>query len=289
MYTLTIICWVIALVLLARITWWLVAPAPVANSVSVSAQPTSAASNSEVNLNKLLALNLFGAEQSRQQQLSSAPKTTLNVRLVGVAASNVPERSAAIIQQGAAQETYIVGDRLSNSSVKIAEIYADRVILDNGGRLETLQLEDVGEDRPALALTVDEQTDSTTAQQGSVEGAVQATRIEAVDDQATQQQLREIQQNPANLFNYLSISPVRENGNLIGYRLSPGSDPSLFKQVGLESGDLAVAINGYDLTDMSQAMLATEELQNSEHALIEIERNGERLEIDFSLSQKRER
>ena len=31
----------------------------------------------------------------------------------------------------------------------------DRVILDNGGRLETLQLEDIGEDRPALSLVVE--------------------------------------------------------------------------------------------------------------------------------------
>ena len=51
------------------------------------------------------------------------------------------------------------------------------------------------------------------------------------------------------------------DGELIGYRLSPGKEPELFKQMGLQNNDLAVAINGYQLTDLKQAMAAINELR----------------------------
>lgn len=42
----------------------------------------------------------------------------------------------------------------------VEEIHADRVILDNNGRLETLKMEDIGEDRPALSLIVGDSDNS---------------------------------------------------------------------------------------------------------------------------------
>ncbi|MEM7151174.1 MAG: type II secretion system protein GspC, partial [Pseudomonadota bacterium] len=68
-----------------------------------------------------------------------------------------------------------------------------------------------------------------------------------------------------------------------GYRLSPGKEPELFKQMGLQNNDLAVAINGYQLTDLKQAMAAMNELRNSTDATITIERDGEQIDVLFSL------
>jgi len=73
------------------------------------------------------------------------------------------------------------------------------------------------------------------------------------------------------------------DGELIGYRLSPGKEPELFKQMGLQNNDLAVAINGYQLTDLKQAMAAMNELRNSTDATITIERDGEQIDVLFSL------
>ncbi|MFP3458979.1 hypothetical protein R0J89_22260, partial [Psychrobacter sp. SIMBA_152] len=60
----------------------------------------------------------------------------------------------------------------------------------------------------------------------------------------------ELLEEPGKLFDYIRVSQAMNDGELIGYRLSPGKEPELFKQMGLQNNDLAVAINGYQLTDL---------------------------------------
>lgn len=283
MLALTAFLWFCVAVLLAEFTWSLLSPDEPENSpLTVPKFNSTSSSANTIDIGGIQALHLFGQPDERGQQSSrNAPKTTLNVRLIGVSASSNPERSAAIIQQGSLQRTYIIGESIGSSRVTVEEIYADRVILDNNGRLETLVMEDVGEDRPALSLTVDEKLPDERAREDSVEA--QENRTEFVETE-----LSKIADNPSSIMEYVSISPAMEGGALVGYRLKAAKNPELFQQAGFQNGDLAVAINGYDLTDMEQAMLASEELANQQQVSIEIERNGERMELSFELPEKQE-
>lgn len=220
------------------------------------------------------SLNLFGqADTSASSNRRDAPKTSLNIRLVGVSASSNPQRSAAIIEQSGQQQTYIVGDELGRSGVTVEEIYADRVLLDNNGRIETLQLEDIGEDRPALSLIVDEPTAATT----------ETTEIPAREIGEAMEQLSA---DPQSITDFVSISPAMENGELIGYRLQAGQKPELFRQAGFQNGDLAVAINGYDLTDMQQAMEFSNQLTTLTRADISIVRDGQPMQMSIELTSE---
>lgn len=267
--------WLVIAVILAQLTWWLVSP-----SEEVAATPPPASSFSlnnqrqqGVNVEPIQQLDLFGqAQQSNQSQRRNAPQTSLNIRLVGVSASSNPERSAAIIEQGGKQQTYIVDDSIGGSNVTLEEIYADRVILNNNGRLETLQLEDIGEDRPALSLQVQPATVDVTA-----------SEVEA--DQSMADAISEVRNNPAKLTELVSIQPAVQQGELQGYRLTAGNNPRLFNQAGLKNGDLAVAINGYDLTNMQQATQLMGELANMTRANITVVRSGQRVELELELPQ----
>ena len=53
--------------------------------------------------------------------------------------------------------------------------------------------------------------------------------------------------------------------------------------MGLKNNDLAIAINGYQLTDMRQAMTAMQELREATDATISIERDGRVIDVQFSL------
>lgn len=278
---LTAFLWFCVAVLLAEFTWSLLSPSEPQNlQPTVPKFNSTSQSGNTIDINRIQALNLFGESEVQGPRNSrNAPKTTLNVRLIGVSASSNPERSAAIIQQGSQQRTYIIGESIGSSRVTVEEIYADRVILDNNGRLETLVMEDVGEDRPALSLTVDE----AAAEQKNTDEPAESSRTEFVETQ-----LSTIANDPSSIMEYVSISPAMEGGSLIGYRLKSAKNPELFKQAGFQNGDLAVAINGYDLTDMEQAMLASEELANQTQVSIEIERDGERMELSFELPEQQE-
>ena len=226
--------------------------------------------NQSVDLAQLQQLPIFGRQQAgtqtRGNDYANAPKTSLNVRLVG----SLPvhdERSAAIIEQAGKQSTYIVGDTIGRSRVSVEQILADRVILDNGGRLETLQLEDIGEDRPALSLVVES-----------------SGKTDANEPKETANALQRVKQDPGQLLDYVSITPVLEQGSLQGYRLSPGNQADIFYQAGFQEGDLAVAINGYDLTDMQQASELSSQLQDATEANVTVLRNNERIEAESAAS-----
>lgn len=284
MYACIAFLWFCVAVLLAQFTWSLLSPdEPERRQPVVPKYNSGNDTNNVVDVKGIQALNLFGKADvaSRARDSRNAPKTTLNIRLIGVSASSNPERSAAIIQQGSQQRTYIIGETIGSSRVTVEEIYADRVILDNNGRLETLVMEDVGEDRPALSLTVDDSVVNESTNNESAD--TEQGKTEFVETQ-----LSNIAKDPSSIMEYVSISPAMEGGSLIGYRLKAAKDPELFKRAGFQNGDLAVAINGYDLTDMEQAMLASEELANQEQVSIEIERDGERMELSFELPKQQE-
>lgn len=286
----------VAVWLLAQWVWLLATPASPAAPAGTTAPSvqTSSGQNSapSVNISSLTNLHLFGEgnAQSVQAQALNAPKTQLNVRLVGVSASSNPERSAAIIQQGSNQQTYVVGDTLTNARITITEIYADRVILDNSGRIETLELEGIGELSEGLSLTlansVSNNANNTT---NSTSANNSATReVDNRDDAELSEQLAAVASEPSNLFSYVNISPMQKDGELLGYRLAPGQQPELFRAAGFQAGDLAISINGYDLTDISSAMSATEELRTSSEVSITVLRNEEYIELVFSLPAAQE-
>ena len=271
----TVLLWIWVVIVAAQATWWFVTPTPETQQrpdVDVRSQSRD---NQSVDLAQLQQLPIFGRQQAgtqtRGNDYANAPKTSLNVRLVGVSASSRPERSAAIIEQAGKQSTYIVGDTIGRSRVSVEQILADRVILDNGGRLETLQLEDIGEDRPALSLVV-ESSDKTDAN----------------EPKETANALQRVKQDPGQLLDYVSITPILEQGSLQGYRLSPGNQADIFYQAGFQEGDLAVAINGYDLTDMQQASELSSQLQDATEANVTVLRNGERIELSLQLPNQQE-
>ena len=116
---------------------------------------------------------------------------------------------------------------------------------------------------------------------------VENNEINATEDEDVKEALietrEEVLDDPGKLFDYIRVSQAMVDGELVGYRLSPGKDPALFKQMGLMNNDLAIAINGYQLNDLKQAMSAINELRNSTDASITIERDGEQIDVQFSL------
>jgi len=289
----TAVCAVAAVWFAAQLTWQLITPRAEVPTGPIR-QPASASSNVAPSISGLVRLQLFGSAEVKQQQqvaAQNAPKTTLNVRLLGVSASSNPARSAAIIERTGKQEVYVVGEKLSGTQVGIHEIYADRVILDNNGRLETLELEGIGELSEGLSLTManmqrnNNQAGANVAA-GPVAGGLPPTAtdrgVPAIDPGP---QLEGAAQAKAQaLLTFIRIAPVREGSGLKGYRLSPGANPALFNQAGFKSGDLAVAINGQDLTNIATAIKLTNELATMTAATVTVVRGTEYIDLRLDIN-----
>jgi len=284
----------IAAWVLAKITWQSI-PAPTVATIS-SSTPVAAVNASQpvtVLVQDLTRYALFGqfnptpTTQAPVAVVVEAPKTQLNVKLTGlVSTPGRPEAGSAIIEQRGAEATYAVGDVIEGTRAKLHQVLDDRVLLELNGRFETLMLDGVEFTRIAQANAGLGQGDNAAAVDLVEEPIVLAEPIASgVINPDALARRDEILAEPMKFFDYVRVSPVQRDGQLVGYRLMPGKDAAIFTQMGLQQNDLAIEINGIPLNDMQQAMRVINDLRDATEATLKIERDGEIRDILFSLSQ----
>ncbi|MBB1339702.1 MULTISPECIES: type II secretion system protein GspC [Pseudoalteromonas] len=272
---------------------WLLWPKPPITLLTPShhANQSSGASNNSAQ--HIVEQFLFGKKTvtnnnntaKQSQVINNAPETRLSINLTGIVAVNNDDKAGiAIIESQGKQVSYLVEEVVLGTRAEVAQILPDRVILNVNGRFETLMLDGLDFNKtvsmPVLAARDD-------AEMGPQKLELSELQIDATADPDVKEAIietrEELLEEPGKLFDYIRVSQAMNDGELIGYRLSPGKEPELFKQMGLKNNDLAISINGYQLTDLKQAMSAINELRNSTDANITIERDGEQIDVQFSL------
>ncbi|MEF1297832.1 type II secretion system protein GspC, partial [Vibrio parahaemolyticus] len=202
--------------------------------------------------------------------VKDAPKTRLNLTLVGAVASSNPQTSLAVIANRGKQATYGISEEIEGTRATLKAVLVDRVIIDNEGRDETLMLEGV--------------------EYKKLSESPQATRVQAAQKEPAPdvsdklEQIREeIAKDPQSVFKYITISPVKKDDAIIGYRVSPGRDAALFNDVGLEPGDIAVQLNGIDLSDPSSSVQLMQVMSDPQELNLTVERDGQQYDIYIQL------
>ncbi len=88
-----------------------------------------------------------------------------------------------------------------------------------------------------------------------------------------------ISENPQQFLKYIRLSQVNRDGKLVGYRVRPGRDRALFDSVGLQDGDIAVELNGADLTNPASMGEIWKNLNQLSELNLTVERDGQRYDI----------
>lgn len=257
----------------AKFVWRIIPEPQLSATPTISRAPviSSSSGKSGVNIAKIQQLNLFGNAAAKPAEpvaeVTDAPETRLNLTLTGVVASSDQEAGTAIIENRGSQAVYGLGEKIEGTNATLQKVYNDRVIIKNGVRNETLMLDGIDYDeanrrremqaRQRPAPQEDEYEDDTVELS---EEAIEATAA--------------LRERPASFTDFISISPKTEEGQLIGYQVSPGKEPELFKSAGLEAGDVITQINGLDLTDLQQSQEALSELRNAQNIELTIIRDG---------------
>lgn len=270
--------------LAAKITWLLVPQAPIASKSTVAVKREYTAEH-DVNLSALQALNLFGQYnepvKTVPEEISDAPETRLKLVLSGVVASDNTETAAAIIAHQGKQETYGVGDVILGTRASLERVLIDRVIIKQLGRLETLMLDGANYNEPAQNIVIENTKHKTNAARDKARVVDQRSNRELT---INAKKLRTaISDNPGKITDHLRISPARKDGEVVGYRLTPGQNPDFFKLSGLKSGDVAVQMNGYNLRAPIEAAKALSALRTERDISLLIERKNDLVEILFSI------
>jgi general secretion pathway protein C len=267
---------------LAQITWRLLpgedyaAPAPV---ITGGSGGSAGAGGAPIDFDTLRSSHLFGegptpeelaqSAQAPVLEAEDAPETTLNLRLAGVVVRELNEDSHAMIANGnQADKRYVVGDPIEGvSGTRLHHVYADRVLLNRSGRLETLRLPE------------DEQAGAGIRRPAP-------PRVAAAPSRPTEAPLRQvISQNATEITKVMRFAPHVEGGEIVGFRVTPGPEAEAFAGLGLEPGDVVTDINGIQLDDPSRGLQAFEALGETTMANVTVLRDGNPQVIVIDTSQ----
>jgi general secretion pathway protein C len=236
--------WVsIALVLLlawqlVQLTWTLLGSRKAPEPGSASPAPAvTIPAGPAIDIGTIVNAHLFGvagAPAAGETDPHAVAATQMNLVLVGTIAQTDPQQGYAIIGESAASaKVYAVGKTITGGT-KLHSVYADRVILDRGGKLEALLLPrkfQGGGPPPPMAMA------------GMQPDPMLGDRLRQL---ATQ--------NPGAITEIIRPQPVFANGQQRGYLVYPGRNRAQFTRLGLMPGDLVTAINGTPLDDPARGM-----------------------------------
>ncbi|MEE9351295.1 MAG: type II secretion system protein GspC, partial [Thiotrichaceae bacterium] len=253
---------VVLAVMLASLFWLLVTPESSPVTVSTS-QPLEAKKSGPLkNYGQLVAnQHIFGKEEREKSAVKPtktvAPVTRLNLVLYGIVARE-GRKSYAIISNGAKakQEIYAVGEE-PQSGVKIDKILPKKVILRHGGKLEELLL-------PEKKRVSRSNAHLPSVKGGGISAAI-GKGAALLPNQGNVNKLPEddlgalrdtLTNNPDKILEIASITEAKDkDGNLTGFRLSPGKNRKLFRKLGLRPGDIVTQVNGVTLDSPAKGLM----------------------------------
>ena len=279
--------------LFAQITWLGLSKPNYNSNLTLNGVPTvSSTAKEQVSVSAIQALNLFGAFSAQKEEveevvIEDAPETRLKLVLSGVVASSDKDTAAAIIESAGKQETYSIGEQVTGTRAVLENVFSDRVILKVSGKLETLMFDGLIFDKNVKPIKPRGVKSNLTAANKSNKALSSPNVIDQRNNRSltstTKSLRKELDSDPGKITDYLKISPKRENGQITGYRLMPGKDPAFFESAGLKTGDVAIQMNGYDLTAPREAAQALQSLKEQREVSLLLDRNGDMTEILFSI------
>jgi len=226
--------------------------------------PVAASTGPALDINAIVSAHLFGVAGTPDAGAgdpNAVATTQMALVLVGTIAHSDPSLGYAIIGDNAASaKLYTVGKTITGGT-KLHAVYADRVILDRGGKLEALLL----------------------PKKYTGGGAVAAAPLPQAGAPMLGQRLQELAaQNPAAITEIIRPQPVFANGQQRGYRVYPGRNRQQFSRLGLMPGDLVTAINGTPLDDPARGMEILQSMNSATQVTVTVERNGQSSQININ-------
>ncbi len=246
----------------AHLTWLLLSPSTVPAEVSTVPGILPQTSNPSIDPQSIANAHLFGvANGNATTDPNHLPQTQMSLVLSGTMALDDPAGGFAIVGENAANAKFYRVGAAINGGARLHSVYADRVIIDRNGSLETLVL-------PRGAPT-----------------SAAAPMVRNVVTTSVGDNLRRIAtSNPNALGELLRAQPVFSNGVQKGFRVYPGRDRQQFTRLGLQPGDLVTAVNGTALDDVNRSKEILDTLTTSSTAQVTVERNGTSQQLSLDMA-----
>lgn len=247
---------------------------------------------SKVSLSQTLAgHNLFDAEPvvvepepgeegagSEQQVLD------IDIDLLGTLVSPQPEWSLATVKFQGASKLIRIGVKLLDRA-EVVDIQPHYIVLQDGPKQRLVKLwgepqgQKAGQAGPPRTLAA---TGPAPAAGGDA-FAKGVKKTGPYDFQIDRGMLEENLQDLSKLGMQARIVPNYEDGKYHGFRMVGIRPDSLYKAIGMESGDLVKRVNGRDIDTPNKAIELFEQLRSSPTISLDVERRGQKITMTYQI------
>ncbi|MBW2219323.1 MAG: PDZ domain-containing protein [Deltaproteobacteria bacterium] len=221
---------------------------------------------------QIISRNLFNTKsiagkKEAKLDLEKLKQTDLKLKLWGTVTGQIGKAYAVIEETGnRKQNLYRVGDAIQNATVKA--IRREKVVLDVDGRDEVLSMEKVSESTSSLRHIA--KTDRSQPSR-AMKISLQRSQIESAMENITE------------LMSQVKVRPHFSDGKPDGIMLSSIKPRSIFRRMGLRSGDIITGVDGRDIESVDDALQFYENLSSSSNLKLQLKRRGREQTIDYTI------
>jgi general secretion pathway protein C len=206
---------------------------------------------------------------AKELNLEELKETSLNLKLWGTVLLGAEQGDYAVIEdkKSRKQELYRVGDPIQNAVVKA--ILREKVVLNVSGKDEILTMEEVR----TGAVASPSRISSASAPSATVAQNV------AVD----RQMVEDAMGNIGELMKQVRIRPYFENGQPAGLSLTGVRPDSIFRKMGIRSGDVLQSVDGEEIRSVDDVVNLYQQIGSSNEVSLQIKRRGRVQDITFPI------
>jgi len=217
--------------------------------------------------------NLFntktGIEKKTDQvDIEALEQTDLNLKLWGTVTGD-KRKAYAVIEETKEnrQDLYRLGDTVQGATVKL--ILREKVVLRVNGKDEVLEIEEMlGEEKFVKPSKSSKPSRPPRSQNITLKRSQIDTAVKDINS----------------LMNQVKISPnFDENGKPDGLVLKSIKPKSIFRKMGLRSGDVIKGVDGKDIESVDDALKLYESLNSSSSLQLQVKRRGELKNINYNI------
>ncbi len=213
------------------------------------------------------------APASKKVDVGALQKTDLKLKLFGTIfydEGNSGNR-AIIADNKKKQRLYWVGDSVENAIVKM--ILREKVILNVNGNDEILKIEKVlSSQKKTIKPSVAKPAKRTPSKSSK------GTKIKV-----KRSELEESLNNLNEVFKQVRVRPHFKNGKPDGLTISGIKPQSVFRKLGLKSGDVILGVDGKDIRSVDDALKFYQSLGENANLQLKIKRRGMPRTIDYDI------
>lgn len=243
-------------------------------------------------------------EQQTGPRDSSIPvESDAPLKLLGTMSADNPQYSMALIMDEDSNQTHVVTpEDYIGDDILIVEVRRDRVVFDRNGQLEFIRMANSISGNPTPvsvgpapatspvrpSASMNKQIAKAVAKKEGGEDAEEdrESGIEQVEEgnfQVNRESIQKRLENPEELASQGRVIPNYKDGKRSGLKIVGIGPNSIYRDLGIQSGDVLRGVNGEEINTQQEAMELFEKLKSEDEVEVQVERRGQQKEIRYNV------